>query len=528
MVGKEIKAIAIAIVASLVGIILLVIVADDDQCRPAAGFYSTTSVPSGSYAMPEAVPPGRLTSGFGPRWGSMHNGIDLATSPGAPIYAFADGVVALSGPASGFGNWIVIDHTIDGKTVSTVYGHMFSQDLLVTAGQVVRAGQQIAREGYNGQVSPPGPGGSHLHFEIHDGGLSGPPIDPQPWLNGAVTPTEGGSFDIDIDAPTTGLEEGQPLPPLPPSVGSEQNFQRDAIKLARAVHAAFPQVRTIGGWRPFDPFPDHPSGRAVDVMIPNYETSQGQALGTQIKDWLVANRVELNIDYLIWQQTYIPVSGQANRMEDRGSPTQNHFDHVHITTTGGGHPSGSETYTMETINAGGTGYSLGTGCASGLTGGELAPGAVPPELEPWLRRAGSLCSGVTPALLAAQMEAESGFQPGLASPVGAQGYAQFMPGTWATIGADVDGSGTPIGPPGSGDPNDPGDAAMAQGRYMCELYSQMDAAQKQGRVSGDLVELTLAAYNAGPGNVYSYGGVPPFVETTSYIQRITINISRYA
>jgi murein DD-endopeptidase MepM/ murein hydrolase activator NlpD len=82
---------------------------------------------------------------------------------GKPIYAARDGVVVASGPADGFGNWIVIKHTIDGNTYSTVYGHMYDDGLLVKVGDTVKAGQQIGTIGNNGQSSGP-----HLHFEIWD------------------------------------------------------------------------------------------------------------------------------------------------------------------------------------------------------------------------------------------------------------------------------------------------------------------------------------------------------------------------
>lgn len=513
-----------ALVAALVIFIVIAnsILFDDSNKCHASGGPIGTSVPSGSFAQPEAMPPARLTSTFGERWGDFHYGIDLATEPKTPIYAFADGLVVAAGPASGFGNWIVIEHDIEGEKITTVYGHIFDEDILVKTGQQVRAGQQIAAEGWNGDVVPKGPGGSHLHFEIRKGDVSGTAMDPQPWLDKAVNPTESDPETI-IDAREAVLEAGEPLPPLPSAFGSEAHHQRDAIKLKRAVHLAFPEIKIMGGWRPYDPYPDHPSGRAVDIMIPDYESSQGQELGTQVKDWLWANRDELNITYMIWQQTYIPSQGQGNLMEDRGSPTQNHFDHVHVTTEGGGYPSGDETYIMETINAGGsTGYSTSMGCALNvdLVEDHLHDGNIPADIAPWLSLAGRQCRGIDAPLLAAQMKAESGFIKQRVSPAGALGLAQFMPGTWATWGAKVDENGNVIGPPGSGDPNDPADAAMAQARFMCQLKTDMEKLAASGRVNGDITELTLAAYNAGPGNVESYGGVPPFAETQGYITKI--------
>ncbi|MGB6244601.1 transglycosylase family protein [Gordonia sp. (in: high G+C Gram-positive bacteria)] len=129
-----------------------------------------------------------ITSGFGPRGGAMHQGLDLAGTAGKPMFAAYDGVVDRAGSATGFGQWIVLRHNINGKRVDTVYGHMFEKDLLVKVGQKVTAGQEIAKVGYNGEVSPPGPGGAHLHFEVWEGGWGGTAVDPRPWLDGAHEP----------------------------------------------------------------------------------------------------------------------------------------------------------------------------------------------------------------------------------------------------------------------------------------------------------------------------------------------------
>ena len=113
---------------------------------------------------------GAFTSGFGMRWGSMHNGVDIANTPGTPIRAVAAGTVIDSGPAQGFGNWIRIRHE-DGSI--SVYGHM--QTLYVAVGEVVQPGQLIAGMGSEGFST-----GSHLHFEIWPDGAT--PSDPAPWL----------------------------------------------------------------------------------------------------------------------------------------------------------------------------------------------------------------------------------------------------------------------------------------------------------------------------------------------------------
>lgn len=121
-----------------------------------------------------------------------HRGVDFAAPAGTPIYAAAAGLVVRAGPATGFGQWIVIDHQAE-FGVDTVYGHMFPRDVLVSVGQRVTAGQVIGRVGYNGEVSPAGPAGAHLHFEVwgSPGRFGGSDRNPTAWLQGAVEP--GGS-----------------------------------------------------------------------------------------------------------------------------------------------------------------------------------------------------------------------------------------------------------------------------------------------------------------------------------------------
>ncbi len=126
-------------------------------------------------ARPDAVLPvhgGRLTSGFGGRWGRLHAGIDLAAPMMTPEYSVMDGIVLEAGPSSGYGNAVYIQHA-NGDV--TVYGHM--EKILVQPGQVVRAGDTIALLGNRGRSTGP-----HLHFEVHVGGLNGKKIDPLPWL----------------------------------------------------------------------------------------------------------------------------------------------------------------------------------------------------------------------------------------------------------------------------------------------------------------------------------------------------------
>jgi murein DD-endopeptidase MepM/ murein hydrolase activator NlpD len=115
---------------------------------------------------------GVLTTCFCMRWGTMHYGIDLAAPLGTPILAATDGVVLRAGPASGFGNAVYIQDA-DGNV--QVYGHM--RYYFVKAGQVVHAGDLIAKVGSQGESTGP-----HLHFQLDRGSMTGKPFDPIPWF----------------------------------------------------------------------------------------------------------------------------------------------------------------------------------------------------------------------------------------------------------------------------------------------------------------------------------------------------------
>jgi soluble lytic murein transglycosylase-like protein len=133
------------------------------------------------------------------------------------------------------------------------------------------------------------------------------------------------------------------------------------------------------------------------------------------------------------------------------------------------------------------GYRAGCGSA-GL------PGWVPARYRRTIGRA-ARAHGLAPALLAALLRVESGFDPRAVSAAGAQGIAQFLPATAAEVGLK--------------DPFDAPRAIDAAARLMAELRERLGS-----------VELALAAYNAGPGAVSRHGGVPPFRETRAYVARV--------
>ena len=337
----------------------------DDKATSATG--NTELKASGPITQPTKDGTTTFTSPFGPRWGTEHKGVDFAGPVGTPIYAALDGIAVKAGPASGFGNWIVLDSLVDGKPVSTVYGHMFDDGVLVTEGQQVKAGDHIANIGNNGQST-----GAHLHFEYWDGGRlqGGTAVDPMTKLGGA------------------------------PSPAGEVGSASPAIELAA-------------------------SSSSIDCA--------------------------------------------------------------------------------------------GFGVAGG---GDLKAGSVPPEMEPWFRKAGSICPQIKPSLLAADAKAESGLVRGLTSGSGAQGVTQFMPGTFASYGQDDDGNGKIS-------IRDDGDAIMAQGRYFCVIATQVDGWIADGSVKGDPKSLYIASYNAGEGAVKNAGGMPSGGDHTTQTQPYVAKVLAY-
>jgi peptidoglycan DL-endopeptidase CwlO len=135
--------------------------------------------------------------------------------------------------------------------------------------------------------------------------------------------------------------------------------------------------------------------------------------------------------------------------------------------------------------------------ASGTTGSGLA--GVP--YADLFAQAGAKY-GVSPALLAGVAKTESGFNSSAVSPAGATGLMQFMPATAKGLGVVA---------------TDPASSIDGAARYLRDLTAQFGS-----------TELALAAYNAGPGTVRRYGGIPPYGETTSYVQKVTSAAEAYS
>jgi hypothetical protein len=135
---------------------------------------------------------------------------------------------------------------------------------------------------------------------------------------------------------------------------------------------------------------------------------------------------------------------------------------------------------------------------SGVTPSASSPAGVPYS-DLFSRAAGR--HGVDAALLAAVAQQESNFNASAVSPAGAQGLMQFMPATAAGLGVD---------------PLDPSSAIDGAARYLSSLTKQFGS-----------TELALAAYNAGPGTVSRYGGIPPYPETQNYVRNVLTKAEAY-
>ncbi len=148
-------------------------------------------------------------------------------------------------------------------------------------------------------------------------------------------------------------------------------------------------------------------------------------------------------------------------------------------------------------NAAGT---AGVGTAGAGTAGAGLSGES--EYESLIEEAASR-NGVDPAILHGLIEQESGFDPSATSSAGAAGLTQLMPGTASSLGV--------------ANPLDPAESIEGGARYLGQLMGQF----------GGNAEDALAAYNAGPGAVKQYGGVPPYSETQSYVTKVLANAEAF-
>jgi TP901 family phage tail tape measure protein len=202
-----------------------------------------------------------------------------------------------------------------------------------------------------GRGTPPGGGGSH---SIGNGnvssGSSGNPKLPELGVGNEVKGTSG--YLAIMDRSSKNLQkvlEGMLFKSFNSAKTSDGSIKSgdfkhshfstahmmpNAIRLAHLVSGTWPQIKTIGGWRPTDPYPDHPSGHALDIMMPNGGSGSDKKLGDAVADYMTKHQHENAVKYVMWRQhVWTDPKTSWRKMEDRGSPTANHMDHVHVTTT---------------------------------------------------------------------------------------------------------------------------------------------------------------------------------------------------
>lgn len=146
--------------------------------------------------------------------------------------------------------------------------------------------------------------------------------------------------------------------------GFAQGLNPGADFLRTTIMRQWPQIDDIGGRRAEDGYGEHSSGNAIDVMVPGWDTPQGMMLGNQVAGFLVKNREQLGLDGFIWRQTSYGYGGSftdGKAMNDRGSPTQNHMDHLHV-MLGKGRGAGAAAVGLPTS-------SISLPSASGMSGG---------------------------------------------------------------------------------------------------------------------------------------------------------------
>ncbi|WP_280243138.1 peptidoglycan DD-metalloendopeptidase family protein [Nocardia abscessus] len=349
---------------------------------------------------------------------------------------------------------------------------------------------------------------------------------------------------------TSGASQTNPAATATPSLAAGVGPLRRTLPMATGTFTVSDTFGSRGG-----------AHRGVDLAAadgtPIFSVSDGRVVAagpaSGFGNWIVVDSVDTNGRSYSAVYGHMWDSGVFVRPGDTvtagqhigavGSAGESSGPHLHFEIVPGGRFTGGRQIDplpwldgAPTPDVGGArAYSSDPRCSLGFgtAGGALAAGKVPQELEIWYRRAGSICPQVTPSLLAAQGRQESGFRRGATSPAGAQGLAQFLPTTAVSINPD-DGQPYVIDADGNGVASvwDDGDAIIGQGRYMCAIAHKIQRWQAEGRVQGDLVALTLAAYNAGEGAVLASGGMPNqvaahYAETQPYVRNILAMEAQY-
>ncbi|MEE4544493.1 lytic transglycosylase domain-containing protein [Streptomyces sp. V4-01] len=151
----------------------------------------------------------------------------------------------------------------------------------------------------------------------------------------------------------------------------------------------------------------------------------------------------------------------------------------------------------------------------------LAPDSVPQYLYDPIEQAGGDCGAIGPVVIAAQIEAESKFAPDYSGSPSAQGISGLDPRIFQQYGTDADGNGRIS-------PFDPEDSVAAQGKYLCALAGQARQLVDERRLTGSVLDLTLAAYHGGMDALERTGGIPATGETPAYISGVRVWFPEFA
>lgn len=200
---------------------------------------------------------------------------------------------------------------------------------------------------------------------LANGGVVGKGQEATPKWKRTVTPKDDGG------GPNIG--SGQLYENMPKMKGSEHNLTYETVLLGRSVSLKFPEVSTIGGYRA-DGYEDHPSGTSLDIMVSPIGTTTpgGFALGDAIVRYIYDNNAAFKNQYVIWKQALHYPDGSVQPMEDRGSITQNHMDHVHTRAIAGPRTSGAGVYPGPVEGAGTMMFGQGAGGGSGVNAVAMA------------------------------------------------------------------------------------------------------------------------------------------------------------
>lgn len=253
---------------------------------------------------------GKIENGFqqvvwqgNSRWASTQYLRQVNENPGTPPRDPAD-------PPRTQQRWATADLNVWLSSTSTQYNEVLPRgsELAVT-GTIQNGRAEIVHKGARRWVTA-------RYTSTTPPNNQNPPSEPPPNEIGPE-PIKGGPRGRDLNRGySRGLERVNP------------QMQR----VAADVWARFPQIKTMYGWRQ-DTTPDHPAGRAIDVMIPGYKTEAGNKLGWEIALYYKKWADELGIKYIIFDQKIWNKERDAEgwrMMKSRGNDTANHLDHVHI------------------------------------------------------------------------------------------------------------------------------------------------------------------------------------------------------